>query len=305
MNLPSAMALILSENPAGLTAGELALVVGERFPELLAMPGRQRNAIGISPMQALSSAIISASGPRSRRFRRETGISPIRIYLREADRPWTDDELKLAVDEYLAMRSLDFEGKKYVKKAVYRRVALQLGRSEKSVELRMQNISAVLSLLGRRWIKGLMPARNVGSLVASRIETILAKSEGREPDVEFPLNSRPVDRHAVAAEPKGNLVPSKRISVVVRYARDPDVRDWVLNAADGVCDSCREPAPFKSLLGPYLEVHHVRRLADNGEDSISNAVALCPNCHRRLHYGLDAPKRIEALYVRVPRLRRR
>lgn len=32
-----------------------------------------------------------------------------------------------------------------------------------------------------------------------------------------------------------------------------------------------------------MEEHHVIRLADGGSDSIDNAVALCPNCHRKIH----------------------
>jgi 5-methylcytosine-specific restriction enzyme A len=36
---------------------------------------------------------------------------------------------------------------------------------------------------------------------------------------------------------------------------------------------------------PFLEVHHLRTLADGGSDRVSNAVALCPNCHRQMHYG--------------------
>ena len=36
---------------------------------------------------------------------------------------------------------------------------------------------------------------------------------------------------------------------------------------------------------PYLEVHHIIRLADDGDDSVENAIALCPNCHREAHFG--------------------
>ena len=36
---------------------------------------------------------------------------------------------------------------------------------------------------------------------------------------------------------------------------------------------------------PFLEVHHVKRLAKGGADVPSNTVALCPNCHRAAHYG--------------------
>ncbi len=36
---------------------------------------------------------------------------------------------------------------------------------------------------------------------------------------------------------------------------------------------------------PYLEVHHRIPLAKKGEDTVANAIALCPNCHRKSHYG--------------------
>jgi len=52
----------------------------------------------------------------------------------------------------------------------------------------------------------------------------------------------------------------------------------------GTCELCDQPAPFTKKNGdPYLEVHHVKQLADGGEDTINNAVALCPNCHRKMH----------------------
>ncbi len=42
---------------------------------------------------------------------------------------------------------------------------------------------------------------------------------------------------------------------------------------------------FEREDGSPLEVHHVIRLADGGSDTINNSVALCPNCHRELHFG--------------------
>jgi 5-methylcytosine-specific restriction protein A len=60
-----------------------------------------------------------------------------------------------------------------------------------------------------------------------------------------------------------------------------------LERANGYCERCRATAPFKRAANgsPYLEVHHVVPLAEGGEDSIENATALCPNCHRELHFG--------------------
>ena len=39
---------------------------------------------------------------------------------------------------------------------------------------------------------------------------------------------------------------------------------------------------------PYLEVNHLRGLSDGGPDRPEYVAALCPNCHRRAHYAIDA-----------------
>ena len=71
------------------------------------------------------------------------------------------------------------------------------------------------------------------------------------------------------------------------FSRNPDVVVAALERAQGVCEECGLPAPFvrASDGSPYLEVHHVVRLADGGDDSVENALAVCPNCHRKLHFG--------------------
>ena len=73
----------------------------------------------------------------------------------------------------------------------------------------------------------------------------------------------------------------------VAYRRNPDVVAEVLFRAGGRCQRCNKPAPFKrsDTCLPYLEVHHKKRLADGGDDTVKNAIALCPNCHREAHYG--------------------
>lgn len=71
------------------------------------------------------------------------------------------------------------------------------------------------------------------------------------------------------------------------FERNPDVVAEVLERARGKCEACNAPAPFhRARTGePYLEVHHVISLASDGDDSVENALALCPNCHRKSHYG--------------------
>jgi len=78
------------------------------------------------------------------------------------------------------------------------------------------------------------------------------------------------------------------IQVVSRaYRRNPDVIAEVLSRAKGKCEECHSLAPFPRASdgSPYLEVHHRIMLSHGGEDTVENAFALCPNCHRKLHFG--------------------
>lgn len=81
--------------------------------------------------------------------------------------------------------------------------------------------------------------------------------------------------------------PSSTIATTTVFRRNPDVVAEVLSRAMGNCEDCRAPAPFnrRSDGTPYLEIHHLVRLADGGKDTVENAVALCPNCHRKAHFG--------------------
>jgi len=89
----------------------------------------------------------------------------------------------------------------------------------------------------------------------------------------------------------------------IYYPRKADVIAWVLHSAGGHCEICGDHAPFLKSDGlPFLEVHHVRHLADGGPDQTDNAVAACPNCHRRLHFASDREALRLALFVRIPRL---
>ncbi|CAB3780297.1 HNH endonuclease [Paraburkholderia fynbosensis] len=81
--------------------------------------------------------------------------------------------------------------------------------------------------------------------------------------------------------------PQKVMVVTEVFVRNPDVVAEVLSRAAGRCEKCHCEAPFRRRTdgSPYLEVHHIKRLADEGEDTPENAQALCPNCHRESHYG--------------------
>jgi 5-methylcytosine-specific restriction protein A len=82
-------------------------------------------------------------------------------------------------------------------------------------------------------------------------------------------------------------IPKTIMVLTTVFVRNPDVVEETLALAKGKCGGCKRPAPFRTKKAgrPYLEVHHKRQLADQGEDSVENAIALCPNCHRKAHFG--------------------
>lgn len=218
---------------------------------------------------------------------------------------WSRDELRASVAAYLNMQQLERTGTPFTKKHYYDQLAGKFGRTAKSFEYRMQNISYVLSLMGRNWLSGLKPAKNVGANVAMQIEELIAEVEGKQviPTVAFEIAVREDVRKKELPTPSGSSTPKASSATVTQYLRDSSVKAWVLRQANGVCECCNRQAPFLGVDGlPYLEVHHVRKLAENGSDTTSNAVAVCPNCHRELHYGGEAKKLVESLYKKVARL---
>jgi len=68
------------------------------------------------------------------------------------------------------------------------------------------------------------------------------------------------------------------------FERNPYVVELAKRRAEGICQLCEKPAPFNDKRGnPFLETHHIEWLSKDGDDTIQNTVALCPNCHRKMH----------------------
>ncbi|ARS91255.1 hypothetical protein B1756_17005 [Natrarchaeobaculum aegyptiacum] len=81
------------------------------------------------------------------------------------------------------------------------------------------------------------------------------------------------------------------------YTRSSAVREYVKARANGNCEGCGNPAPFTSKTGePYLHAHHIHELSDKGSDKPDTVVALCPNCHFRVHHGEDGEEYNESLF---------
>jgi 5-methylcytosine-specific restriction protein A len=218
---------------------------------------------------------------------------------------WSDDELRSSVKAYIEIRNLQMQGETVNKAAVYRLLEQQHGRTAKSFEYRMQNISHVYALMGRSWAAGLKPARNVGTETAAKLEELIHLEEGTPtpPVVAFEQEVLEALKRKPKQAPVGQGKPRTRELISTQYDRDNAVVAWVRQEANGVCECCQSPAPFIKQTGdPYLEVHHLRRLADGGSDRVSNAAAICPNCHRELHLGVNAGELLKRLYANLQRL---
>lgn len=218
---------------------------------------------------------------------------------------WSDEELTRTIDAYLDMQEAERRAQPVNKAKLYRELGQAFGRSPGAFERRMQNISAVLAAWALPWIPGLKPLRNVGAHVQPRIESMLRQA----------LAVRSLDKGAfepeVVAEllapsrtpPAGHRQPAQVIRPTSQFVRDLEVKAWVLKNAQGRCECCGEAAPFETAEGiPYLEVHHLKTLASGGSDTVNNAVATCPNCHRRLHYSQDAEALRRRLLKKIDRL---
>ena len=104
--------------------------------------------------------------------------------------------------------------------------------------------------------------------------------------VQLSVDSAPAERQRRLNE--SDPLPARIAVTSTVFLRNPDVVAEVLLRARGNCESCGAPAPFKRASDgtPYLEVHHILPLAKNGKDTVDNAEALCPNCHRQKHFGM-------------------
>ncbi|AZV42011.1 restriction endonuclease [Peribacillus asahii] len=77
---------------------------------------------------------------------------------------------------------------------------------------------------------------------------------------------------------------TRKIAQISVFNRSVYIKEFAKRVANGVCQLCDKEAPFLDKQGnPFLEVHHIHYLSKGGSDTIDNVVALCPNCHRKIH----------------------
>lgn len=127
----------------------------------------------------------------------------------------------------------------------------------------------------------------VFDLVSVRTAEILESSDAMVANIHVPKTLAEARILAIEASTAVGI-KSGQSAVRNLYVRSRAVKDYVLMRADGICESCLKPAPFFRMNGsPYLEPHHTTRVSEGGADHPRFVGAICPSCHREIHYGKD------------------
>lgn len=147
--------------------------------------------------------------------------------------PWSRAEVEVTVDDYLRMLSLEVSGQPYNKAAHNRALQERLaGRSKGAIELKHQNISAVLAEMHCGYIPGYKPLHNYQQLLWDTVE------ERLERDRDF-------DRTMLSAVEREAVVPD--LQQLDGVLVSPPLRS-------GVRDTNRESNPVRRpIRRDYLE----------------------------------------------------
>lgn len=112
-----------------------------------------------------------------------------------------------------------------------------------------------------------------------KIEEIINKTEEEEIDYQ-----KPGKKSTTTSESR-------------KWVRDPKIRDLALKKTNYKCelDNSHQTFIYKGI--QFMEGHHLipmeyQHLFINSLDVVSNIISLCPNCHRKIHYG-EPLERIE------------
>jgi len=158
--------------------------------------------------------------------------------------------------------------------------------------------AALVEILGQGPLQAVQEV-HAGKDALLRRLAILEAQPTSNTDTYFRVASE-LHRFGQVERPVGSEEPRRITAQGTQFIRDPKVRAWTLQRAQGYCELCSHPAPFQDDYDePYLESHHITMLADGGADTPENTAALCPNCHRWLHYGANRIAEAEKLRLTI------
>lgn len=154
------------------------------------------------------------------------------------------------------------------------------------------------------WREGPDREGQLRKIVVFHLVPVARINDAAGADVEVPPPNNMTEARRMAIEAvtaTETAAPGQSIRLI--YQRSQKVRQYVLMRANGICEACRAPAPFLRANGtPYLEPHHINRLSDGGLDHPKFVGAVCPTCHREIHYGERGAEKNEQLRTYVERL---
>lgn len=83
--------------------------------------------------------------------------------------------------------------------------------------------------------------------------------------------------------------PPTAITSTQTFVRNPLVAEIARLRASSKCEvpGCTVPTFIADSDSTFCEVHHVTPLSEGGDDSIENAICLCPVHHREAHHGKE------------------
>lgn len=95
--------------------------------------------------------------------------------------------------------------------------------------------------------------------------------------------------------------PNRRVVSRDDFVRNPFVVKAALIRSKGACETlgCKNILFPRDDGSPYMEVHHIVPLGEHGDDTLINVAALCPHCHRELHFGRSRMARRAALIAHI------
>jgi len=91
----------------------------------------------------------------------------------------------------------------------------------------------------------------------------------------------------IDADGASNEHPEYKRRMAGSYTRSQKIRNAVIERANGRCEECGMLGFLKPDGSRFLETHHIISLSEQGSDQMHNVIALCPNDHRRAHFGKD------------------
>ena len=153
---------------------------------------------------------------------------------------WSRIEVEATVADYLHMLVLEYSGQAYNKAAHRRALQSKLnGRTEGAIELKHQNISAVLHTLGFHWIPGYKPRAHYQALLREVVEEQLASNKLIDEAAQNAASSPAAaplldDFHHVLVEPPKFVTEAREPNPPSYHFPTPQKRDYLEREARNI-----------------------------------------------------------------------